>query len=178
MPTVIVLASGRGARFAASGGTVHKLKARLGGVSVLDRTLAAVRGSGLPWLLEQSGLPGMGDTIAAGIRATRDAHGWLVLPGDLPLVQAETLRFVAAALVHHAVVVPVYRGQRGHPVGFAPSCREQLLGLQGDQGAAGVVRAHPAIELVVNDAGVSFDIDTLKDLERAEIALALSGTLL
>nr|HRM00151.1 NTP transferase domain-containing protein [Acidovorax sp.] len=64
-PHVLVLASGKGQRFAASGGTVHKLRAPLCGLTVLEHTLAAVRASGLPWHLEDAGHPGMGDSIAA-----------------------------------------------------------------------------------------------------------------
>ena len=42
--------------------------------------------------------------------------------GDLPLLQSNTLRAVAAALSGHDVVVPVHCGQRGHPVGFHAKC--------------------------------------------------------
>ena len=167
-PTVLVLASGRGERFAASGGTVHKLQALLGGKTVLEHTLDAVRASGLPWHLEDAGHPGMGDSIAAAVRATRDAAGWLILPADLPLIQAATLLQVAAALQTHDVVVPVYQGSRGHPVGFGAACGPALLALQGNQGAAPVVRAHAAIELIVDDIGCVTDIDTLDDLARAQ----------
>ena len=100
LPTVLVLASGRGERFRASGGTQHKLQAPLAGRAVLARTLDAVRASGLPWHLEDAGHPGMGDSIAAAVRATAaDAVGWLVLPGDLPLVRPATLRRVAERLM-------------------------------------------------------------------------------
>ena len=47
-PTVIVLASGRGERFRAAGGSGHKLQAALAGATVLEHTLTAVRASGLP----------------------------------------------------------------------------------------------------------------------------------
>lgn len=170
-PTVIVLASGRGERFAASGGTCHKLQAELAGQTVLQRTLAAVAQSGLPWHLENSGQPGMGDSIAAAVAATPAADGWLILPADLPLIQSATLQAVASALQQHAVVLPLYRGQRGHPVGFAASCRQALLALQGDRGAASVVRSHQAFELNVDDIGCVTDIDTLADLQRAQSLL-------
>ena len=172
LPTVLVLASGRGERFKASGGTTHKLQATLGGQTVLERTLAAVRASGLPWHLEQRGLAGMGDSLAAAVAATADAHGWLVLPADLPLVRSDTLRAVAQALAHHAVVVPVFEGQRGHPVGFDTSCRADLLNLEGNRGGARILSARVAIELIVDDAGIQFDIDTVQDLQRAEAWLA------
>jgi molybdenum cofactor cytidylyltransferase len=175
-PVVLVLASGRGERFVASGGSGSKLRALLGGKPVLERTLDAVRASGLPWHLEDGGHAGMGDSIAAAVGATQDAGGWLVLPGDLPLVRPETLQAVAAALAAHAVVLPRYRGQRGHPVGFAFSCREALLALHGPQGAALVVRAqatvNPVAQLELDDPGIVMDIDTAQDLAEAERLLA------
>ena len=171
-PTVIVLAGGRGERFAAAGGSCHKLQAQLLGRTVLQHTLDAVRASALPWHLEDSGQPGMGDSIAAAVRSTAQANGWLILPADLPLIQSDTLHAVATALQHHTVVVPTYRGQRGHPVGFSAACREALLALKGDHGAAAVVRSYPAFELAVNDIGCVTDIDTLDDLRLAERRMA------
>lgn len=102
LPVLIVLASGRGERFRASGGTVHKLRAPLAGRTVIEHTLAAARESGLPWHLEDAGHTGMGDSIAAAVRATRGAAGWLILPADLPLVQPASIRAVAAALAASA----------------------------------------------------------------------------
>ncbi len=171
-PVVIVLASGRGERFLASGGATHKLKALLGGQPVLARTLAAVQASGLAWHVEDAGHPGMGDSIAAAVRATAGAPGWLILPADLPLVQPDTLRQVASALATHEVVVPVFEGRRGHPVGFGSACGPQLRDLKGNSGAVAVIRAFNAIEIIVNDEGTVTDIDTVQDLQRAEQLLA------
>jgi molybdenum cofactor cytidylyltransferase len=176
LPVVIVLAAGRGERFAASGATVHKLQALLAGKSVLEHVLDAVRASGLPFHVVQSDAsrPGMGDSIAAGVRETldmADAAGWLILPGDLPLIRSETLRAIALA-PPSAVTVPMYQGQRGHPVRFAASCGPELMRLQGNNGAAPVLQAQAAINSVafmdVDDVGTVTDIDTLDDLRRAE----------
>jgi molybdenum cofactor cytidylyltransferase len=172
-PTVIVLASGRGERFIAAGGSGSKLKALLAGKPVLERTLDAVRASGLPWRLEDAGHPGMGDSIAAAVRATPDAIGWLILPGDLPLVRPETLQAVAGALNGRVnAVQPQFMGERGHPVAFAAGCRAQLAALEGNLGAAPVLRSMRAIDsvadLVVDDAGIVTDIDTPEALARAE----------
>ena len=167
-PTVIVLASGRGERFRAAGGQGSKLRALLAGRPVIEWTLDAVRASGLPWHVEDAGHPGMGDSIAAAVRATRDATGWLVLPGDLPLVRPESLRAVAAALGGHDVVLPRHGGMRGHPVGFSAACRDELLALTGAEGAARVVKAHAAHALDLDDPGIVTDIDTPADLAAAE----------
>lgn len=171
-PCVLILASGRGERFLASGGKVHKLAALLDGTSVLERTLAAVRASGLPWHLENAGHPGMGDSIAAAVRAVPGASGWLVLPADLPLVQPETLQAIARALQRGAeVAAPVFRGARGHPVGFAAALGAALSALSGEQGANAILRSAKErgtlYTLEVDDCGVATDIDTLDDLQRA-----------
>jgi molybdenum cofactor cytidylyltransferase len=173
-PVVIVLASGKGERFAASGGAVPKLQALLGGKAVLEWTLDAARASGLRWHLEDAGHAGMGDSIAAAVRATRDARGWLILPGDLPLVLPATLQAVAAALADSEVVLPHYRGQRGHPVGFSAACGDELAALTGAGGAATVVRAHSAasMNLDVDDEGIVTDIDTVADLAAAQQLVA------
>ncbi len=165
-PTVLILASGRGERFIASGGRGSKLQAVLpDGKTVLQHTVDAVHASGLPYHVESGPHPGMGDSIAAAVRATPQAAGWLILPGDLPLIQPDTLRAVAQALADHPAVFPTFEGQRGHPVGFSAQCRVALESLKGNQGAALVLAAYHAIELVVTDAGAVTDIDTLDDLQ-------------
>ncbi|HZN46370.1 MAG TPA: nucleotidyltransferase family protein [Ramlibacter sp.] len=171
-PVVLVLASGRGERFRASGGQGSKLQALLAGRPLLEHTLAAVRASGLPFHVEDAGHPGMGDSIAAGVRATAQAGGWLVLPGDLPLVSPQSLRAVAEALRQASVVLPMYRGIRGHPVGFAARHGPELQALTGAEGAAAIVRSWQPTRLELDDEGIVTDIDTVDDLARAERLLA------
>lgn len=172
MPVVIVLAAGRGRRFAAAGGQGDKLQALLHGRAVLAHVLAAVQAAGLPLhvVTPASGGPGMGDSIAAGVRATAGAPGWLVLPGDLPQVAPASIGAVAQALPRWDVVVPWYGPVRGHPVGFSAACRADLLALAGDAGAAAIVQARRAggrvCDLPLDDAGLIQDVDTPDDLVR------------
>jgi len=176
-PVVIVLAAGRGERFMASGGTIHKLQALLAGKRVIDHVLDAVKASGLPYhvVTPDASRPGMGDSIAAGVQATPGATAWLILPADLPLISPSTLRSIAFA-VPCAVTVPVYQGQRGHPVRFGLECAADLLNLHGNQGAAQLIRAQEATDSIaiieLDDAGCITDIDTLGDLACAEKLLA------
>ena len=174
---VIVLAAGRGERFRASGGHTDKLNSLLAGRRVRDHVLDAVRASGLPWhIVERADTahlasPGMGDSIACGVRATPHAAGWLILPADLPLVQAATLRAVALSLrqgPNQGVVVPHYKGERGHPVGFSAECGLELMALTGDEGARKVMQAHAPMALAVDDPGSVLDVDTVQRLAQAE----------
>ena len=179
-PVVIVLAAGRGERFAASGGTVHKLDALLAGKRVIDHVLDAVYASGLAHHVVRpdahaSSSAGMGDSIAAGVRATPAASAWLILPADLPLIRSDTLRAIAFA-PPCGVTVPRYQGEQGHPVRFDAVCGPDLMKLKGNSGAAPVLRAQAAINSIafvdVDDAGVVTDIDTLEGLHRAETLLS------
>lgn len=175
--TVLVLAAGQGTRFTASGGQTHKLQALLAGKPVMQHVLDMVQTVGLSChVVEPDGhtTAGMGDSIARGVRATSTAAGWLILPADMPLVQAQTLRAVAQALHTAAadgVVQPFYTGQAGHPVAFAAGCRDALLALSGEQGARTVVQAQRKLgkvqTLAVDDPGILYDVDTLEDLRQA-----------
>jgi molybdenum cofactor cytidylyltransferase len=177
LPTVVVLAAGRSERFKAASGGQHKLDTMLQGLSVLERTLASVQASGLPFHVVRAAdiahieNAGMGDSIAAGVAATQNSNGWLILPADLPLVLPKTLLALALELASHEVVVPVYESQRGHPVGFSAMCGEALRKVSGDQGAARVVAQHKAHLVPVEDMGCVLDVDTPEQLARADRAL-------
>lgn len=180
-PVVLILAAGRGERFLAEGGRTDKLEASLttaaGTRTVLAHVIAAAQASGLPWhvVTRQDTAhhlhPGMGTSIATGVAATTDADGWLVLPGDLPLIRPDSIVQVAAALRQHATVVPEVQGQAGHPVAFAQVCRAALLALQGDSGARQVLREFPPHRLLLQDAGCILDVDTPQALARVQQAI-------
>lgn len=158
-----------------SGGTEHKLNALLNGISVLNHVVRRATATGLPFHVvrpeagAQSDGAGMGDSIARGVRATAHANGWLILPGDLPLVQPDSILRVAQALVTATVVLPFWEGQQGHPVGFSADCGSDLMALTGDTGAASVVRMQRRVGLVrelhLDDPGIALDIDTVEDLK-------------
>lgn len=186
-PVILILAAGRGERFRAAGGQTDKLQAPLhtgsssGTRTVLEHVIAAARDSGLPWHVvtpeatAHHSEQGMGSSIATGVAATTDANGWLILPGDLPLIQPRSLELVAQALCHKVTVVPVVQGQRGHPVGFATRCRQALLSLRGDRGARDVLEQHPPHPLALDDIGCTLDVDTPVELRRAQSLIAASA---
>lgn len=125
---------------------------------------------------DADGLPlpvGMGHSIAAGVAATGDADGWLILPADMPLVKPSTLLAVAAGLESYPVCFAQYRGLQGHPVGFGTELFSELVALQGDEGARRIVARYAAQPVEVADPGVRVDVDTQEDLARMR---ALYGT--
>ena len=112
---------------------------------------------------------GMGHTLAHGIACARDAGGWIVALGDMPRIRPATIMQIAGALDAGAVIAaPVYHGERGHPVGFGPALRAELLTLSGDRGAQSILQKHgDALRLIeCDDPGVVLDIDLRADLDR------------
>jgi molybdenum cofactor cytidylyltransferase len=189
-PTIIVPAAGRGSRF---GGPLHKLAQPFDGSTVLGTTVRHAIESQLSVVVlttaelaplvsgllamrdivvlsDAEAARGMGATIAAGVAERSGAPGWLVLPGDMPLVQPGTLLAVAGALEQHPVAYAQYRGRRGHPVAFAAELYSELIQLSGDDGARRVMLRYPAHGQDVDDPGVVQDVDTPADLENARSA--------
>lgn len=183
-PTIVVPAAGRGSRF---GGPRHKLEQPFAGFTVLEATVRRAIESQLPVIVVTTAAlaplvgrqlaardivvlsageaaRGMGYSIAAGVAERSGAPGWLVLPGDMPLVKPGTVLAVAAALEHHPVAYAQHRGRRGHPVGFAAELYSELIQLEGDDGARRVVARYPAFGVDVDDAGALMDVDTPTDL--------------
>ena len=184
-PTIVVPAAGQGSRF---GGSAHKLEQAFEDDTVLGTTVRHAISTQLPVLVVTTAalaplvgrllatrdivvltaadaLRGMGATIATGVAERSGAPGWLVLPGDMPLVQPSSMLAVASALEEHAVVYAQHRGRRGHPVGFAAELYSELIQLSGDDGARRVMLRYPAHGAEVDDRGVLLDVDTPADLE-------------
>lgn len=113
---------------------------------------------------------GMGASLAAGVAAGARADGYVVALADMPWIEPDTIARVVRSLAGGAsIAAPVYRGMRGHPVGFAAAHREALLALRDDEGARGLVTANrEAVRLLdVEDPGVVRDVDSPADLSQA-----------
>lgn len=190
VPAVVVLAAGSGSRF---DGPLHKLLQPFIGSTVLAATLrhavathfhvvvvttepladvarrhvAARDVVVLPAVGSGAAEPlGMGYSIAAGVGASPNAPGWLMLPADMPMVKTATLVGVARALGPHPVVFAQHKGRRGHPVAFAAELYSELITLTGDEGARRLLRRYPAHGFECDDPGVLLDVDTEDDLDR------------
>ncbi|EGJ11624.1 MULTISPECIES: NTP transferase domain-containing protein [Rubrivivax] len=196
-PTIVVLAAGQGARFHPAR---HPLDQALHGSTVLGTTVAHALQTGLRVLVvtterlvpllrpalplrdllvldDASAQRGAGQSIAAGVRDSPDSAGWLVLPGDLPMLRPATILAVAGSVATHAVSYAQHGGRRGHPVGFAAELYSELASLQGDDGARRLMARYPAVGVEVDDAGVLVAVDPDDDLDapRWPLRRALAG---
>lgn len=189
-PIAIVLAAGRGRRFAAAGGAPFKQSQPLpGSRTLVEHVCALYAESGLPVVcalhpeLEPLAAPlnalghavvlvreadaGMGHSLAATVAAAPSAAGWLIGLADMPGIRPAAIRAVVAALADGAALAaPVYQGRRGHPVGFAAEFGPALCALSGDEGARSLLQGQGSRlrRVEVDDPGVLFDINVPGDL--------------
>lgn len=187
MPRVvgILLAAGGSRRFGSNkllaplaDGTPLAVAAARRLVAVLPKSIAVVRPGDieLAALFRTLGLSivecaqaeqGMGHSLAAGVMATSTADAWLIMLADMPYIEVSTLTRLTGLLDSGAqLIAPFYKGERGHPVGFAAKFGAELLALRGDTGARDVVSRHAAslTHLDVDDSGIIADVDTPADL--------------
>lgn len=180
----IVPAAGSGERF---GGA--KLRADVGGVPLIERTIGSLREAGVDDIVLVVGpdtgtltgardvtvvvnpdpARGMFSSLQAGL-ADVIADAILVLPGDMPFVLPSTIRSLVQVFeARGGIVSPRCGGKRGHPVVLAPALQREILEADGGSTLHHVLNAHRSerIDLDVEDRGVLRDVDTKEDLERA-----------
>ena len=182
---VIILAAGSGSRFRqVAGADKDKLLAdcagRDGAVrSVIEHVLVnlpaslekrvLVTGKGRPQAIRMAQAygcdfveldsPGLGDSIAAGVQACPDLDGWLMILGDMPFILPSSIEQVVAGIREDGISVPVLAGEYGHPVGFGREFGPKLMALTGDRGAKVLFAGAQVLEVLVDDPGVTWDVD-------------------
>ena len=108
---------------------------------------------------------GMLSTILAGIAAAGDRETLVVCPADLPALLPSTVRTVLAE--PSPLVVPSYRGRRGHPLVISPELIPEIRTLHLDVGLRELLDRHPdRLRIVeVDDPGAVRDVDTPEEYE-------------
>jgi molybdenum cofactor cytidylyltransferase len=113
---------------------------------------------------------GLSRSLVCGVSSAPTESNLLVALADMPFVRADTLTQLVHALQSGALIAaPFHSGQRGNPVAFSRSLRDELLGASGDMGAREVLQRHASEirQVICDDPGVLRDIDTREDLSTA-----------
>jgi molybdenum cofactor cytidylyltransferase len=133
----------------------------------IETALGKAASAKIRWCVCSDAVQGMAASLACGVQANTGASAWLIGLADMPAVPQQALAGVHAALLSGAsLAAPFSHGRRGHPVGFSSAYREDLLALQGDEGARHILARDHAnvVVLQINDAGIFADIDVPGDL--------------
>lgn len=112
-------------------------------------------------------------SIHTAIRSLSEiqTEGLILCPVDHPLVSPHLI----SHLIEHfdatgkRIIIPTFKGHRGHPVIFHASLYGELLAASYDIGAREVVRAHPAAvaEMPTGERGVVLNLDDPELLRKA-----------
>ena len=191
----IVLAAGRSTRM---GRSKALLRAGSGGASFVARAVAALHDGGACDVIvvcrsDDDELKGALGELSMPVRVVENARadeggqlssvlvglnvadrpgttGVMILPVDVPLVTAATVRALIAAFdrTHAPIVRAVHAARHGHPVIFARAVFDELRHADPSVGAKAVLRAHAAaiVDLEVPDPGAVEDVDTPEDYTR------------
>jgi len=135
------------------------------------------RNAGAEVLLLTEQTPDMRATVEQGLlwleehyQPTADDH-WLLVPADHPTLDAESVRQLLLAKTHQpnaSIVVPTYRGKRGHPALISWKHVAGIRALAPDLGLNAYLRQHTAetLEVPVDSKEILTDLDTREDYER------------
>ena len=104
---------------------------------------------------------GMFSSIQCGTREMET--DFFLIPGDYPAVKPSTYRILASGTGD--IVVPVYRGRRGHPVLIKKKLVASLLAEPVDSNLKIFRDRNNPEYLEVDDAGILLDVDTPEDFE-------------
>jgi molybdenum cofactor cytidylyltransferase len=116
-------------------------------------------------------------TVEHGLRWLAKQHqpitddGWLLAPADYPLLDANVVRALCDQFAcdrAKSIVVPVYNGQRGHPVLIGWKHVAGIRAIPHGQGIDAYLREHAdeTFELRMTNPAVLCDLDTPDDYER------------
>lgn len=185
----IILAAGRGTRFDPTGRRYKLLQPLPDGRQVIQavcETMLSVVGavtvvcgarvddmrsalSALPVnIVHCAGADaGMGASIRCGLAGSAPRLGWLLMLGDMPLLQPSTVERVVQGLRAGAPIVrPFYQETPGHPVAFSSMLGPELRQCDPSAGLQQAIQRHASevLRLDVDDQGCISDIDTPGDL--------------
>ena len=193
--SAILLAAGQSKRLGR-----NKLLLPAGGETVIRRTVRAAASSAVSETLlvtgheagrvraAVDGLPvrivhnpryaaGQSTSMIAGIEAaSAEAAAYLFVPGDQPLLCAQTLDEMIGLYARGGgralIVAPAFCGRRGAPTLFSAALRAELLAVRGDAGGRGILRrleaARPeqVVFLPLGTDDIFLDVDTEADYAR------------
>jgi molybdenum cofactor cytidylyltransferase len=131
---------------------------------------AALKGKRLSIVINPDRDGDMLSSVRCGLRALPDCEAVLILLGDQPSIRRELI----GDMIHifettsASLIVPTYRGRRGHPILFSAKFCDEVQHRYEGTGLRGLLSAHPeqVHEMKVDDESVLADMDLPQDYQR------------
>lgn len=195
----VILAAGRGSRFANSGGDGPKQLVSIDGLPMLQQVINqantllpgrvySLLGSdwqaieqqvvGSEVIINPHWQRGLGNSIACAVKHLSAApaayEGLLVMLGDQPVLNSSGLAEMPDLFDGDRAVCASYAGHAGVPALFPRALFANLIALDGDTGARVMLQSLTA-KITVPMPEAAVDIDTVEDVNRLRQAAAQSG---
>jgi molybdenum cofactor cytidylyltransferase len=111
---------------------------------------------------------GIGSSIKCGLtQVSERSNAIMIVLGDQPLIEKHTINplIQTFSMTEQGILVPIYRGIRGHPVIFDMKYRDELLRLPDDVGGRKLIkeRSNDVFKVEVDSESVVIDVDTRGD---------------
>jgi molybdenum cofactor cytidylyltransferase len=117
--------------------------------------------------------PDMRDSVACALSdlhrryAPAPTDAWMLIPADHPLLDAKPLDSLLYrwSRGNCRILIPTYRGRRGHPTIFAWDLAEEVPAIPANQGINWLLRrhSHEITELPLESKSIITDLDTPED---------------
>jgi molybdenum cofactor cytidylyltransferase len=136
-----------------------------------ERIIPLMEDHGITWVLNPDFDDGMYTSVQVGARSVdAEVDGFLVLPGDMPMVRSGTLQLLRDGFPpgQGRIVHPTYQGRRGHPPLIDSAYCRAILGDHPPGGLRELLARYPdaALEVDCDDPGILMDVDTPEAYQR------------
>ena len=107
---------------------------------------------------------GMLSSVKEGVRSNPDSN-FLICLVDHPLIEIKTINRIIDAYDNEKIVVPIYKGKRGHPILIPNALIEELISFKGKI-LRDFVHDHEIKEVETDDKGTTINLNTLEDFKK------------
>ena len=111
---------------------------------------------------------GQTSSFQAGISCiSKNSAGIMLFPVDYPYISAKSLEEIIRIFKINSppVLIPVFKGQRGHPPIFNASIKHDILNLGVQQGVNTLFTRHTPMTVELNDAGIVKTFNTPEEFK-------------
>jgi molybdenum cofactor cytidylyltransferase len=138
-----------------------------------EEVISGIKSRGINFVNNPDFEKGMFSSIQAGIKQLgKEYQAFFILPVDIPLVGATTIKkMIDAGIAHRQnIIYPTFQGKRGHPPLIASGLIPEILAWKQDGGLKAYLKTKQqlAMNLPVNDSFILFDIDTPEDYKKLQ----------
>ena len=111
----------------------------------------------------------MSSSIRRGMEEALNSHAIMITPADIPLIPSEVLDLLIDLYLTNSplIIIPTYRGRKGHPILISSNLFKYVLGISEDRkGLKEVINLFKGeiAYLPTNSQGILYDIDSISDL--------------